>query len=464
VQLLGTSASGAWVALCDTESKTARLVLGSGVGEPLDEVLAQDPSGRYLVTLREGKAELVDATSMTRVSLAELGADVRRVRADYATHRTLSFDAHGRYLAYVRLQSAKHATTSQIIVRKLDDGTELAFASGPGEVFRLQLSPDARYVSFEVLREDTNHNGKLDWPAPEETAHKNACEKSSLPRFRSFAYQGRGDAPTRGVLSLPAGTLRDLPELVTPLGPSLLVREADGSLRLDLAGKRTALSPASCGAHVLFADADRGLVLATCAPPPPAKRPSRAPAPAASGKREVWLFGSSLAKNLQSELYETSTDRDAVEGVRLVPLYPGSDASLLDLERREVLPLPAGSRVIATSGALALIWREADVYRYDAATKTEQRLAHGVLKNPDLLQAGSSVLLSPFVIVGCDGPALASPPHALALSASGFVLTAAPAPATDSSHPPGARAPINGPLHWVDARLPPPDGAPGPPR
>ena len=464
VQLLAASASGAWVALCEAESKTARLVLGSGSGEPLDDVLAQDPNGRYLVTLREGRADLVDATSMTRVGLAELGADVRRVRADYATHRTLSFDAQGRYLAYVRLQNSG----SQIVVRKLDDGSEQAFTSGPGEVFRLQLSPDARHVSFEVLREDTNHNGKLDWPAPEETAPKNGCERPGLPRFRSFAYQGRGDALTRAVISLPSGTLRDLPELVTPLGASLLVREADGSLRLDLAGKRTALSPASCGAHVLFADADRGLVLATCAPPAPApapapaKRSRHAPATPPTGKREVWLFGSGFAKNLQSELYETSTDRAAVSGARLVPLYPGSDANLLDLDRREVLPLPAGSRVITTSGPLALIWRDADLYRYDVTTKTELRLAHGVLKNPDLLQAGSSALLSPFVIVGCDGPALASPPRALALSASGFVLTST-SPTSAPSQPAG-RAPINGPLHWVDARLPPPDGPPGPPR
>ena len=112
--------------------------------------------------------------------------------------------------------------------------------------------------------------------------------------------------------------------------------------------------------------------------------------------------------------------------------------------------------MLASNGSQALIWRGSDLHRYDATTKQELRLARGVLKNPDLLQAGSSVLLSPFVILGCDGPALTSPARALALSTSGFVLTAAssgPAPAT----PPGA---IQGPLHWVDARVPAPDGPP----
>jgi hypothetical protein len=316
----------------------------------------------------------------------------------------------------------------------------------------LKLSADARYVSFEALREDTNHNGKLDWPAPEETARINACDKPVLPRLRSFGYQGRGDAIVRGVVALDSGALRDVPELLTPLGPSLLLRSADGSLLLDRAGKRSSLAPASCAGRVLFADAERELVVATCAPPPPKKLRGLAPPP--SGKREVWLFGPGYAKNLQSELYETGIDREATLGTRLVPLYPGSDTSLLDLERREPLPLPVGSRVLATTGALAVIWRDSDLYRYDAQTRTAERLAHGVLKNPDFLQTGASILLSPFVVVGGNAPALKSPGQALALTFGGSVLVP-----TDSGAGAG-RGVIEGPLHWLDARLAPPDGPP----
>lgn len=450
-KLLAASTSGAWVALCDDESRSAKLVLGSGTGERIDELLAQDPTGRYVVTAHDGVAVLVDAATGLRVSLSQLGADVRRARADYAEHRTLSFDARGRYLAYLKTSGSDFL----IVVRTLETGAEQILPPGVGQVFRLKLSADARYVAFDALREDTNHNGKLDWPAPEELPRKNACDSSNLPKFRSFAFQGRGDAITRAVVALETGAQRDVPQLVTPLGESLLVREADGRLQLDQAGKLSALAPASCGARVLFADAERGLVLASCAPPPPKRSANALPV---SGKREVWLFGSGYAKNLQSELYETSTDREAVLGTRLVPLYPGSNASLLDLERRELLPLAAGSRVVASNGALALIWRDSELYRYDAATKTEQLLAHGVLKTPDLLQAGSAVLLSPFVIVGCESPAFSSPPRALALSSSGFILTAAPPADSQGSPQPGAA--IAGPLRWVDAKVPPPDGPP----
>jgi hypothetical protein len=453
--LLAASASGAWVVLCEGEPKTAKLVIGSGTGEPIDDLLAVDASGRHLVIARSGRAELVDSLLGTRVDLSELGADTRRMRADYAAHRSLSFDPSGQRLAYLR----KRGATSELVARNLDTGDEQAFAAGPGEVLSLRLSADARYVSFEALREDTNHNGKLDWPTPEDTAHPTACERPVLPKLRSFGYQGRGDALVRGVVALESGTVRDVPGLITTLGPSLLVRGHDGSLELDRSGKRFRLAPASCAGRVLFADAERELVVASCAPPPPKKRRG-APPPAPSGKREVWLFGPGLAKNLQIELYETSTDREALSGARLVPLYPGSEAALLDLERRELLPLTSGSRVVATNGAVAVIWRNSDLYRYDAQSKTEQRLAHGVKKNPDLLQTGPTILLSPFVIVGANGPALAAPVRPLALTAAGAVLTSSDEAAPGAAPRRSSRGTIEGPLHWLDARLPPPDGPP----
>lgn len=444
--LLAASASGSWVALCQGAPPTASLVLGSGSGEAIDGVLAQSASGRHLVVLQGGVASLVDAVAGTRVDLSALGADVRRAKQDYGKHRSLSFDATGQHLAYLR----KQGSHSELVVRELGGGSEQTFAPGAGELFQLRLSPDARYVTYEVIREDTTRNGKLDWPVPEEPSELRACAKAATPKLRSYAYLGRGDATTRAVLSLADGKARDLPELVVPLGTRLLVREADGSLRLDLAGKRGPFAPASCAGRVLFADASREQALVTCVLP---KKP---------GKREVWLFAGGYSKNLHSELYETSTDREAVTGARLVPLYPGSEASLVDLERREVLPLPAGSRVVQASGSAALVWRDNDLFSYDAEQRKEQRLAQGVAKNPQLLLTGSAALLSPFVVLEAAAPALQSPTsQPLALSSSGYVLAGSPRDQPKEAVAPAAPpAAIQGPLHWLDARLPPPDGPP----
>jgi hypothetical protein len=451
LELIAASASGAWVALCEGEPMTAKLVLGSGSGEAIDSVDAADPSGRYVVATRGGVTTLFDASAGTRTDLSALGADMRRPRADYAEHRSLSFDATGARLAYLRRRGESH----EIVVRQLADGSERAFAAGPGEVFRIRLSHDGRYVDFDALRGDSNGSGKLEWPVPEETS-SNACASKRAPQFRSFGYQGRGDALTRALVDLANGSVRDVPELVTPLGTSLLLRAADGALVLEQAGKRRPLVPASCAARVVFADADRGLVLATCQPPKK-KTKKGAPAPV-NGKRELWLFGEGSAKNLQSELYETAVDRQAVVGVRLVAVYPGSAAAVLDLDRRELLPLEQGSRVLSTAGARALVWRGSDLYGYDAVTKSEQRLAHGVEKNPELMRAGNTVLLSPFVVVGASAPVLRSPPGALAVSTTGHVLTQpSPEPASSQGGQPST---IRGPLHWLDAKVPPPDGPP----
>jgi hypothetical protein len=438
---LAASASGSWVALCQGEPATASLVLGSGTGETIDAVLAQDTTGRYLVVLQQGLAHLVDAVAGTRVDLSALGADVRRAKQDYGRHRTLSFDAAGQHLAYSRKQGSQ----AELVLRELASGSEQKFALGAGEVFQLRLSADARYVTYDAIREDTTRNGKLDWPVPLEPPESRACSRAAAPpKLRSYTYLGRGDATLHAALSLADGKARDLPELVMPLGSRLLVREPDGSLRLDAGGKRSPFAPASCAGRVLFADAAREQALVTCALP---KKP---------GKREVWLFASGYAKDLHSELYETSTDREAVLGARLVPLYPGSDARLVDLERREVLALPAGSRVIQTSGHTALLWRGNELFSYDAEHQKEQRLAQGIARTPDLLRAGSAALLTPFVVLDATAPALQSPTsEPLALSSSGHVLAGqqmAEAGATAAS--------IQGPLHWLDARLPPPDGPP----
>ena len=438
-EVLAASPSGAWVALCQGTPRTLSLVLGSGTGEAVDDLYARDQAGRHLVVRTlAGGAQLIDTLTGARVDLSALGADVRRTRTDYAAHRALSFSPDGQQLAYLRRQDQK----SQLVVRQLETGSERSFDTGPGEVFSLHFSADARFIRLQALREDTTHNGKLDWPTPEETAGKRACPSSALPKFRSFGYQGRGDALTRAVLQLSDGSLRDVPELITSLGASLLVRETDGSLRLDQNGKRSPLAPASCAGRVLFADAERGLLLVSCAL---AKKP---------GKRGVWLFGSGYAKDLQSELYETGTDREAAQGVRLVPLYPGSEAALVDLERRELLPLATGSRVVSVAGDVALVWRGSDLYRYDARTKTESRLAQSVAKNPDLLLAGATVLLSPFVIVDAFATALKSPSdRPLAVSTTGHVLAGSLATSASGDA-------IQGPLHWLDARLPAPDGPP----
>ncbi len=425
VRLLAAGASGAWVALCQGEPMALSLVLGAGEGEPIDALLASDPGGRFVVSARAGAVHLIDTQARSSLELAS--ADVRRARTDFAAHRTLSFDRRGEHLAYLRRSSQE----SSVVVRRLEDGSERVFPVGLGEVYRLRLGRSAAFVTLDVIREDTNHNGRLDWPAPEESAADNACAPPRPLRYRT--YQGRGDVPSRSILSLADGTLRDLPELVTTFADALLVRAPDGRLLLDAKGVRTAFAPAACAGRVLLADEARKLALVACDLP---KKP---------GKREVWLFGPNFAKQLGAELQETELDHEGGSDARLAPIYPGAESALVDLQKRELVALPAGSRVLASEGNTAVIWRGDDLLLFTVDTKTEQLLARGVAKNPDLLLTGSTLLLSPFIVVGGGLPARLSPtPEPLALAVTGQVLTGSPGS-------PAVAGVSQGPLRWLEA-------------
>lgn len=431
VRVLAAASNARWVALCQGEPQEARLFVGERAGERFERLLAHDVTGRYVALEAGSQAWLIDTYGSNRFSLSDAGADVRRARADFAPHRSLSFDAQGEHLAYLRRGTAG----TEIVVRRLSDGTEHSCSAGPGDIYSLRIAADASLVSFEALRRDSNGNGKLDWPAPEDTAP--ACAPHSL-RFR--AYADRADAPVRGICKLGEAFARDVPELVYPLGDALLTRRVNGDLTLSAGSGLSSMAPAACNGRVLFAEEARQLLLVACELP---KKP---------GKREVWLTGPTLAKNLKVEVAATEVDRQPVRNARLVPLYPGAESTLLDLDTRELIPLEAGTRVLAVDGADALLWRGDEIWTISADTKRKQRLASGVVAVPSFLASDHYVLLSPFLVTRPSGPSFELTDEAhLALSSTGHVLTGATAPRADGS--------IQGPLRWRDARVPSLDGS-----
>jgi hypothetical protein len=108
--------------------------------------------------------------------------------------------------------------------------------------------------------------------------------------------------------------------------------------------------------------------------------------------------------------------------------------------------------VVAVASDRALLWRGQELVSYDASAKAERLVARGVARTPELLQNGSALLLTPFVVLGAEPPALASPTtRPLALSSQGHVLAPGVEPVEGETQ---------GPLHWLDARVPPLDGPP----
>jgi hypothetical protein len=393
------------------------LVLGGGEGERIDELAAYDPMGRWLVVRTAERLRLIDAATGGTTELA--GADARPDRASYREHRTVSFDALGKRLAWLRVEKAR----KRVVVRELLTGVEHEVDPGSGEVWRLELTADGNWVLLQMIADDTNKNGRLDWPVPPGNNHWR-CQ-GPLRRFDTWL--GRGDAVALAVAPASGGSARAMPGLAVPLGRDFVVRDAMGRLLLQRGGESGAfggvLASEQCGARVFDSDTSRGLLLLACVAAAPAGRP------------ELMLVGPGFRQLLGVRVAPFSHDRDPGLPRRLVPVYSGRDTLLVDFDTRRVATLRPDDRVIELDGALALIRRSSSLFIYDAAAGAEQALPGSVNANAEpITDAGAPGIaaLAPLVVhLGRRSVLGQYAGRALAVASDGAVLIAQGGDATE---------------------------------
>lgn len=437
---------GSWVALCQARRDTngdghvavhvgkrgrlsgdhmqSYLVLGDGRGEAIDELAAYDPTGRWLVAMQHGRLTLIDSRSGKRLDLSALGADARDDALPYRQHRALSFDAGGTRLMYVRRKAGK----TSVVVRDLVSGAETTIDPGPGRLWRARLTPDGTQVVLRMIVDDTNKNGKLEWPVPQRKKNSWRCHG---PITTYPSWLSRGDEPAVKVAPSSGGKAKIVQGFAGTFGGSLLVRDTDGRLDLQRAsGDPIRLLNDKCGARVLHADATRGLVLVACSAP--------------SGRSPLALVGAGYHQDLKADLAAAPPDRWPAHTPRLVPLYPGPDTALLDLDTRKLTRLKHGDLVIATSRARALVRRRRKLVVHDADTGHEKTLPGRTDRLPDQRVNGHLAVVAPLVVDLDAGTVLGKVSRRpLAISSAGLVLVAE-----------GRQAQAHqlslGPLRWVE--------------
>ncbi|MBM4363507.1 MAG: hypothetical protein FJ104_12570, partial [Deltaproteobacteria bacterium] len=125
---------------------------------------------------------------------------------------------------------------------------------------------------------------------------------------------------------------------------------------------------------------------------------------------------------------------------RLAALHPGAAAALVDVETGALRTLPAGTRIVATSDAHALLVQGRDAVLVDAegtATKLGPLLPLAHLQRTRLV-----VAIPPYVVDLGQGKLVGLFDGApLAVGADGLVLVAA--------RPADASRPAEGPLRWI---------------
>ena len=428
-------ANAHWLAVCRAGSAAVHAARGERHVDALERVLltpqeelgidgllTSDATGRFALVMQRGALVLRDNHARSMLDLSALGADARLSAESFAELRTASFDASSEHLLYVR--SGQQG--QRVVIRALSDGSERELDPGPGVIWRARFDVGGVFAVLEMLTNDSNKNGRADFPAPLLIAPR-ACSPNPA-RFHTWAE--RGDRPETVLLPLDGGAPIHEPDLLMPVRDALLLRDGAGALLLQRAGKKRLLEPAGCKGRIVHADALRELFVVGCVQK---KR---------TGRVSLELVTRTERKPLDIELASVELDRPVGDSARLVPLYPGLDSALFDAERREVLPLQTGDVVVMARAGRALVRRGKALLVYDVDTHSEEPLLGTVDRFPDVLVAAPFAFVSPLLVdLDHATSVVVDLPRPLALSNTGQLLVAA-TPADGATL-------ARGPLRWV---------------
>ena len=176
------------------------LVLGSGEGTVIDDFVADDPSGRWVVVTKDLCVSLVDTQTGKSVSLK--GADGRQGDPVVGGHRAASFSPDGKSVLYIRTNGAH----SVVVKRELRSGAERIIDPGAGMLVSAVFDGTGRWVVMDLVVSDSDGDGRLTWPRASSTLGARRCRGQAM----SASFHGTyGDRPVRRFVPADEGTVED---------------------------------------------------------------------------------------------------------------------------------------------------------------------------------------------------------------------------------------------------------------
>lgn len=396
---------------------TRFVALSSGREHAVEDLLVRSNDDRRLLVLRGGELAMIRDEQVFELPLP--GSDTRFEPGARSGHRTLAI--LGANLLYVRISNGQ----SEFVVRDLQSGSERVEHTSPEAIVRFEVYDAGALVVLQTASVDSNGNGRFDWPFIPSSKPRQCA--SPIPRFRARPLNA--DQPGKVVLDRRTGQARRVDDLVLPFGAALIRRGGEGTLVLDRNGQARVLADKNCAGRILWADPTRDQILLGCATP---KRP---------GRLLVELVHETGRIPLDIDVAALSFDEPLGEPRRLVALYPGADAVLFDLERRQLHRLRAGDAVLHSVGSRAVVRRGLSLYVFDTETAVETPLNGKLDPFAGVLTQGDLVYAGPLLVDARSGSSIGSVPGpGLSLTPFGAVLT----PETRAS----AISLAIGPLRW----------------
>lgn len=209
--------------------------LVAGSETPVDAVLGFDARARYLLVRDKLHLYLVDGATGGREDLAQKGADLDEDGNCGFGARAVGFDRTGDRLYYLR------TSPPRLVLRELATGAEIELAPKKGGIWRADAEALPGWASLAAI-EDTNQNGKLDFPVQQTT-----CPCPPWGRFAMSCSTGGligDDKFTWWLISKGGARIEMTDGALVPVGDRTAM-DAKAQKIVDASGKAIGL-PARC--------------------------------------------------------------------------------------------------------------------------------------------------------------------------------------------------------------------------
>jgi hypothetical protein len=384
-------------------------------------LLASSDDGRYLVLLSEAQEpQLYDAQTDTISALSEPELDLR-ADALRGGLRSIAFSPDSSRLALlVRGESPR------VVLRDLQRGTVTTVAPVGTNVWRVAFDGLGELVVLQEVLEDTNKNGRLEWPVPEKPLRNTSC--SSAVGMLD-AWLPTGDAATTTVAPVAGGKAKRVDGFIADWGSAFLAKRTGQGLVLVHGEQVNRLGSDDCDLHILALSVPYGQVLTSCNDK--------------NGHASLELLSPHGSQAFSYDGPTSFADWTAPEPGRFRALYGGVRTYLVDFRLARVTFLQDRDQLLAQGAAGILVRRATQVLLINPDTGGTKSLL-------DNVRSGAPIALGPgHVVVGHNllsaelGKLLGTVDYpVMALSANGCVLVAL--------GPQGSGAPfLKGPLQWL---------------
>ena len=225
------------------------LVVKTGSGIPFDTFIASDPTGRFVALQKGDDLFLVDAKANTQTKIP--GADLRGYDARIVSRHVIDFDARGKMMLYLRRTGGER----RVVVRTLATGDESELRIGRREIWKAYIGGDGKWIVLDALPDDN-------WPTELSDAAPPTCRG---PVGTSIVISGgRPSNVARLWAKIGDERVRDIAGLIRPYGDGVLLRDPDGSLKIERGGVRSEVVPSSCHGRVVHSDPGGGRIAVVC--------------------------------------------------------------------------------------------------------------------------------------------------------------------------------------------------------